>query len=325
MALRVGILGAGQAGARHITGFQALEGVRIVSVADPDPVRARREAARCGATPCQDWRHVFEASPGVDAVVVALPHHLHAAAACLAAARGLHILLEKPMGTMVQEGRRIVEACDQAGVVLMIGYVHRFRTEARRAREWIGAGHIGVPVNCAETIASPRGAHLGAWVNAPAHAGGGVLLYTGIHALDRLLWLVDAPLHHVHAAVRRFSAASQVEEAVAALLEFDNRAMATFSVNGPTYPCGATGWRSEIYGTEGVIRIRARQSVAITSTRLVQHIDVREVAAQNGEHYNFQRQAAAFVDAIRRGTVSPVPGRVGLSALKACHAIYDSA
>ncbi len=325
MTLQVGILGAGQAGARHITGFQALEQARIASVADADPERARREAARCGATPCQDWRNVIEGSPALDAVVVALPHHLHAEAACLAAAHGLHILLEKPMGTTMQEGCRIVEACEQAGVMLMMGYVHRFRTEAIQARAWIEAGHIGLPVNCTETIASPRGAHLGAWVNAPDHAGGGVLLYTGIHALDRLLWLVDAPLHRVHAAVRQFSAASQVEEAVATLLEFDNQAMAVFSVNGPTYPCGVTGWRSEIYGTEGVIRIQARQSAEIASTRLEQQMDVREVAAAHGEHYNFQRQAAAFVDAIQRDLHSPVSGRVGLAALEACQAIYDSA
>ncbi len=322
MTLHVGILGAGQAGARHITGFAALGNVRIDAVADPDPERAYREASRCGATPFQDWRDLLETSTALDAVVVALPHHLHMEVACMAAARGLHVLMEKPMGTTVTEGLKIVEACDQAKVMLMVGYVHRFREEALRAREWIATGHIGLPINCAETIASPRGAHLGTWVNAPDHAGGGVLLYTGIHALDRLLWLVDSPISKVYGAIRRFSAASQVEETVAALLEFTNQATATFSVNGPTYPCGLTGWRSEIYGTKGVIRIQARHSVEIASAGLVRQVDVTNVAAKSGVHYNFQRQARAFVKAIQQGMDSPIPGQSGLSALEVCQAIY---
>ncbi len=207
----------------------------------------------------------------------------------------------------------------------MLGYVHRFRDEAIQARAWIQAGYIGVPVNCTETIASPRGPHLGAWVNAPDHAGGGVMLYTGIHALDRLLWLVDSPLRRIHAGTRQYSESSRVEEAVAALLEFENRAMAMLAVNGPTYPCGTTGWRSEIYGTEGVIRIQARQSVEIASSRLVQQIDVRDVATQNGEHYNFRRQAQAFVQAIQRDAASPISGQTGLANLEACQAIYTNA
>ncbi len=325
MVLRVGILGAGQAGARHITGFQDLEDVRIVAVADADPERARREAARCGATPFPDWRSVIETTLDLDAIVVALPHHLHAEAGCMAAAQGLHILLEKPMATNVQDGRRIVDACQQAGVLLMIGYVHRFRAEAIQAQAWIQDGYIGVPVNCTETIASPRGAHLGAWVNVPDHAGGGVMFYTGTHALDRLLWLLDAPLGRVHAALRAYADSARVEEAVAALLEFENRAMATLAVNGPTYPCGTTGWRSEIYGTEGVIRIQARQSVELASSRLTHQMDVRDAAVQGGEHYNFRRQAQAFVHAIQQGQDSPITGHTGLAVLEACAAIYDKA
>ena len=255
MTLNVAILGAGQAGTRHIDGFGAVEDVRITAVADADPDLVRREAERCGATPFQDWRDALDGSPAPDAVVVALPHHLHAEAACRAADQGLHVLMEKPMGSTLAEGQRIEDACRTAGVLLLIGFVHRFRDEAIRAKAWIDDGLIGVPINCLEAIASPRGAHLGAWVNSPDLSGGGTLLYTGVHALDRLLWLVDSPLRHVQAATRTLTAEARVEEAVTALLTFNNGAMATFNVTGPTYPAGGTAWRTEIYGTEGVIRM----------------------------------------------------------------------
>lgn len=323
MTLNVAILGAGQAGSRHIDGFGAVEDVRITAVADADADLARREAGRCGATPFQDWRDALEGSPTPDAVVVALPHHLHAEVACRAAERGLHILMEKPMGSTLAEGQRIEAACRTAGVVLMICFVHRFRDEAIQAKAWIEAGHIGVPVHCLETIASPRGSHLGAWINSPDLSGGGVLLYTGVHAMDRLLWLVDSPLCDVHAATRTLTAGSRVEEAVTALLTFDNGAMATFNVTGPTYPAGGTAWRSEIYGTEGILRIRARQSVEVAGNRLVQRVNIGDTAAREGEHYNFRRQAEAFVHAVQSGQDSPIPGRHGLAVLEACRMIYD--
>lgn len=323
MTLKVAILGAGQAGARHITGFLAVEHAQIAVVADADADLAGREAGRCGATPFQDWRTALDAAAELDAVVVALPHHLHAEAACMAAERGLHVLMEKPMGSSLAEGRRIEEACRTAGVVLMICFVHRFRDEAIQAKAWIEAGHIGVPVNCLETIASPRGSHLGSWINSPDLSGGGVLLYTGVHAMDRLLWLVDSPLRDVHASTRTLTAGSRVEEAVTALLTFDNGAMATLNVTGPTYPAGGTSWRSEIYGTEGVIRIRSRQSVEIAGNSLVQRIEVGDTATRDGENYNFKRQAEAFVQAVRDGEVSLIPGRTGLAVLAACQRIYD--
>lgn len=323
MTVKVAILGAGQAGARHITGFLAVEHAQVTAVADMDANLARREAGRAGATPFQDWRSVLEAAAELDAVVVALPHHLHAEAACMAAERGLHVLMEKPMGSTLAEGHRIEKACSTANVVLMICFVHRFRDEAIQAKAWIEAGHIGVPVNCVETIASPRGSHLGSWINSPGLSGGGVLLYTGVHAMDRLLWLVDSPLREVHASTRTLTAASRVEEAVAAFLTFDNDAMAAFSVSGPSYPAGKAGWWSEIYGTKGVIRIRARQSVEIKGNGLDQRLEVGDTAAKEREHYNFRRQAEAFVQAVRNGQASPIPGRTGLAVLEACQKIYD--
>ena len=322
MTLRIGVLGAGQAGARHITGFLELAAVRIAAVADADPQRARAAAARCGARPYPDWRDVIALQPRLDAVVVALPHHMHLEAGCMAAARGLHVLMEKPIAATAAEGRRVVEACDRAGVTLTVGYVHRFREEALWAKRWIRAGMIGAPVSGHAYIASPRGPHLGAWVNAPETAGGGALLYTGIHAVDRLLWLINAPVTKVCAATGKFAPASQVEEAVVALLEFGSQAAATLAVHCPVYPSGATGWRSEIYGTSGVVRVQARHSVEIASARLTRTVCTQRIASEAGEHYAFARQAAAFAQAIREGEPSPIPGQDGLASLDVCQRIY---
>lgn len=325
MTLNIGILGAGQAGARHITGFSGLDDVRIAAVADSDLERARMEADRCGARPFGNWLEAIETGQDLDAVVVALPHDLHVQAVEKAAARGLHVLLEKPMGTTATESQRILDACRQADILLSICFVHRFREEARLAFEWIASGHIGQPVSCVETIATARGPELGAWIYDPRNAGGGALLYSGVHALDRLLWLGGGADPQVSAAIANITHDSRVEEAVAALIQFQNGGFASFSVNSPNYPSGRTGWRSEIYGTEGLVRIRARESVEICSKRMNQVVDVRDAGGELGEHYNFRRQAEAFVQTLTENGDPPVPGECGLAVMTLAQSIYAAA
>ena len=77
MALRVGIIGAGQAGERHAVGFTACKGAKLVGVADVAENRVVALANRFEATPYTDWREMFNAD--LDILVVSLPHNMHVA------------------------------------------------------------------------------------------------------------------------------------------------------------------------------------------------------------------------------------------------------
>ena len=77
--LRVGIIGAGQAGERHAVGFDQTATTQVVAVADLDATRAHALAARFNATAFTDWRAML--AHGLDILVVCLPHHMHVAPA----------------------------------------------------------------------------------------------------------------------------------------------------------------------------------------------------------------------------------------------------
>ena len=132
MALRVGIIGAGQAGERHAVGFAACRGAELVSVADVAENRAVALANRFEATPYTDWREMFNAD--LDILVVSLPHNMHVAPAEASAERDVHVLTEKPIATTMADAERIVEVCKKADVNLTISFVHRFREEPQTAR-----------------------------------------------------------------------------------------------------------------------------------------------------------------------------------------------
>lgn len=322
MTLRVGIIGAGQVGERHAAGFAAIPGAGVTAVADLIPARAEALAGRYGARAFTDWRAMLAA--GLDIVVVCTPHSQHVAPAEAAAARGIHVLMEKPIATTLADGRRIVVACERHGVCLSISFVHRFRDELQTAHDWITSGVIGQPLVASEIMNARRGTHLGAWVNQRELAGGGVLMYSAIHAVDRLRWLLGSEITSVVAHTRRFDPGLEVEDGVGALLGFANGASATLTSTAPTYRSELTHWMTEIHGTAGMLRVMTRQWAEISSDQLVARVETLTGAGRH-EHYNFVRQAAAFVAAVDQGTAPVISGVDGLQALAVALAIYRSA
>ena len=76
---------------------------------------------------------------GVDAVTIAAPTHLHHEIALACIARGIHVLVEKPIASTVEEGRDIVAAARRAGVTLMVGHVERFNPAVAAIKQAIRA------------------------------------------------------------------------------------------------------------------------------------------------------------------------------------------
>ncbi|MEZ4639767.1 MAG: Gfo/Idh/MocA family oxidoreductase [Caldilineaceae bacterium] len=86
---------------------------------------AETVAARVGATAVDDWRRLFDLD--IDVLVCCLPHNMHVEPTEAAAQQGVHVLMEKPIATTLEDARRIVDLCREAKVKLTTSFVHRFR------------------------------------------------------------------------------------------------------------------------------------------------------------------------------------------------------
>ena len=319
--MRIGVIGAGQAGERNALGFQAVADVDVVGVADTNSARANSLARAVGATSMHDWRDLF--ALGLDIVVVALPHSMHVEPAVIAAKYGAHVLMEKPIATTVDDGRRIVDVCGENGIKLAVSFVHRFRKESDLAKRWLTT--LGQPQVARECMSSQRSAAHPTWLSSKLIAGGGVLMYSAIHGVDRLRWLIGAEVVEVAARTRRYSDPTEVEDGICALLTFENGAIATLNANAPKYRAQPTVWESEIHAERGMVRFRTRYFVEASSDLGTMRYDTADDPEVADPNYNFTRQAEDVVNAVRHDRPPTVDGTAGLRALEVCLAIYESA
>src|SRR5436305_1968095 len=231
----------GGRGRQLLRPFSSFKDVEIAALCDVDEsffpfgqkllVAAERPEARVE----KDLRRVLE-DKRVDAVVVALPDHWHALATIWACQAGKHVYVEKPASHNLSEGRRMVEAARKYHRVVQLGTQSRSSASLARAAEFVRSGKLGkIPhartwiggsrpnIGRPKDAAVPPGVDYDLWLGpAPEHAfisnrfhyrwhwfwdyGTGELGNNGIHALDRLRWMLDldAPTRIVAAGGKFF-------------------------------------------------------------------------------------------------------------------------
>lgn len=172
-AVRIAIIGAaGWAGRRHLRAFHAL-GAHVAAVVDPHP-SAQDLAREVGAEVKQlddiRWGHV-------DLAVVALPSSAQPEIVAGLLARGLRVLVEKPIGSSPGNAA-ILDGAANANDALMVGYTLHHHPVAKRLADWMSASHvISVSVRSAA-----RKLTLDSWRTSPKEGGVGVV--NGIHAIE---------------------------------------------------------------------------------------------------------------------------------------------
>lgn len=324
MSARVGILGAGQAGERQAIGFAAQRDARVVGVADFDAARAEALArALPGPTPAVGRDHRDLLALGLDVLVIATPHDAHVSAAVEAAAAGVHLMVEKPIATTLADARTIVDAAARADVRLAVSFVHRFREESLRARAALaaaGAAQVGrETMSTRRTSAHPR------WLTSARAAGGGVLMYSAIHGVDRLRWLFADEVVEVAARSRRYTPDNhEVEDGIALLLTFAGGGCATLTANAPTYPADPTVWETEVHAERAMVRLRTRFFFETNGAAGPDRWEAGHDPETVRPHYNFERQAADLLAAITARRAPSVSAHDGVAALAVCLAAYRS-
>lgn len=197
--IRIGVAGCGAIARQvHLPLLEHRTDVRVTAVAESDSARldaACRIAPH--ARPHADLASLLEDE--VDAVVVALPTGLHAAAAETVLNAGKHLYLEKPLAASLPEGSRVLDAWSRTGLVAMMGFNCRFNPLYRRLRSLLAAGRAGTPVYVRTVFATAPG-RLADWKRSRA-TGGGVLLDLASHHVDLLRFLFVREVARVSATI----------------------------------------------------------------------------------------------------------------------------
>ena len=117
--VRVGVIGAGIWGSMHVRAYAQHASAELVGVCDLDEARAQKLASDHGVPKaCTSVEDLL--AEGLDAVSIATPDTAHCEPAVLAASKGVHVLVEKPLATSVDECTRMIDAAKENDVLLMV-------------------------------------------------------------------------------------------------------------------------------------------------------------------------------------------------------------
>ncbi|MCS7477698.1 Gfo/Idh/MocA family protein [Umezawaea endophytica] len=316
-SFRIGLLGAGAVGALHVTAAAGADSYEIAAICD-----VRREAAEVLAGPGvavhTDHRRMI-AEAGLDAVIVTTPHALHAQQVVDAARAGLHVLVEKPMATTVEDCSRMIEACEEAGTLLAVAHVIHFDPVAREARRLIASGEFGAPL----LIAHRRSAHYDrdsrpAWFFDAVLAGGGIVLNVGTHGLDRIQWFGGGEIQRVSSVVRGREG-MDVETDSLALVELANGVAASVVLTSRGVPYVD---ETDVVMPEVTLRVSAADGLL-----LLRDGAVTTLVPASPEHLRsaFRTQLDGFVAVATGRAGEHVGGAYGRSVVSAALAVYEAA
>ncbi len=323
----IAVIGCGStAQRRHLPTWQALAPARLAAVASRDAARRDLAMSRFGAVRAvADWRELLQ-DPEVQAFDICLPHPLHAEVACAALASGRHVLCEKPLAIHAADARRMRDAAQAAGRVLMPFHNMRLMGPVARAiRAVRDEGSIGRPVLIRAVMA-----HGGPdasdpqrrWFYEPS-AGGGAILDLGPHVFD----VVGAMLHplapqRLRAVVGR-SPTGGVETDGLVEMVFPEQRLAQFTLSWSMV--GSRESAITVQGTEGHLQLRwgATPGQPTTCTQVRRAPDgtvSSEVLAPDAD----AEPCAAFLDAIR-GNARAITAEDGIRVVDWIERAYRSA
>ncbi|MDR0372319.1 MAG: Gfo/Idh/MocA family oxidoreductase [Nitrososphaerota archaeon] len=242
--LQLGLIGAGGVGQLHLKHGLMLTGAEVTAVADTAKPVLERAKALGVKNIYTDYTEMLK-NPQIDAVIIALPTHLHHKCALQAAESGKDIFLEKPITIAIQDAKEVILAAQRNSVKLMLGYPMRFNRHFLKLKADMADGLIGDAENvhatyvCAGPFVHRADGHSPApvpdwWFNTQL-SGGGVLTDLGCHIINLLRMLFGEIVDIKGQFGYRYS--MDFEDSAMCLARFDSGSLAAINV----------GWYAQEY------------------------------------------------------------------------------
>ena len=299
---RVGIIGCGSIANAHAVGYQGVDAVEMVAIADPVDVSLNGFGDRYGINKrYHDAREMLD-NENLDIVSVATWHKLHSPMTIAACARKpMAILCEKPMATDLNECDEMLIAAKRHDVKVAIAHQRRFNSAWTDARTLIAEGAIGQPTQI-------------------VCRGGQGLLNDCSHLFDMMRYVLSDPqaewvIGNVERKTERYERETPIEDRSAGIIGFENGCIGMLlqEIAGPNYQGGI------IYGSDGIIDLTEGRA------RLLNNKSTDwEERPSDGENQQVA-QASELVEWIEGKTEHRGDAKNGRAAVEIIMAIYESA
>ena len=297
--VRVAVVGVGYLGREHARLYAASGDVELVGVVDLHKSRAEEVAAQYNTRPFTDYREIVER---VDAVSLAVPTTAHARMGVELLEAGVDVLVEKPIGSSIEEAQTLISTASRKNRVLQVGHVERFNPIVGVARE------VATRPQFFEIH------RLAAF--SPRSLDTDVVLDVMIHDLDVVLSLVSSPVRDLRAVgIPVLSAKADIANA---RLEFDDGCVANLTASRVSFEKMR---KLRFFQPHDYISIDyASQRGSMVSLRTGRVVE-RKLEPEVDEPLKLE--LCAFIDAVRHHRTPLVTGEDGLKALRLALSINE--
>lgn len=315
--IRLALVGCGGISKSHASRFQENSDLmKVVATVDVVEQNAREAAEVIGAEKyATDFREIL---PEVDAVLLALPHHLHHSIGMECLQAGKHVLMEKPLANTEQECIELIEESEKQGVILMTAYCMRYHPLVIRMKELIDEKKYGETFHVSIWTEQFTKYPEGHWINNSETLGGGQLFSHGCHYIDILLHFLGNPVEGSHIGTTFGTPWMEGEGTSDVSMKFDNGASA---YHGGTW--GARGSRLHYgfhaHGTEGFMEADFRKGQLIE----IQGVDEKVIyETETGKHV--ENEMRHFLECIKENKQPITDGPSSLQGLRVIWRMYEA-
>lgn len=328
--VRIALLGCGRISRNHLEAIANVDGLRLVSVADVDRIRAEAVGTEQGVPAFGALDEMLTAVPS-DLVAICTPSGLHPEHGVLAARHGRHVLTEKPMAISLQAADQLVHACDTAGVQLFVVKQNRLNPPIQLLKRAVDKGRFGrlYMVNVTVRWTRPQEYYdaepwRGTW-----EFDGGAIMNQASHYVDLMQWLVG-PVESVLAKTATQARRIEAEDSGAAVMRFRSGALGVLEVSVLTYPRNLEG-SITLLGEKGSVKIGGTAVNRVEHWSFADYDDddkLVDAASTNPPtvygfgHEGYYRNVLAV---LRGDAKAETDGRAGRKSLELILGIYESA
>jgi len=219
--LRAAVIGLGMMGRNHVRVWDdAVDGVELVAVADPDPAAVSRATAGRRARGFEDPERML-AEEELDLVSIVAPTSLHLPVTLAALRAGANVLVEKPIAATREEAVHMMEAAAAAGRMLTVGHIERFNPVIRELRRRLAEGELGRIFQINATRLGPFPARI---------RDVGVVVDLAPHDLDIMRYLVASEPIRIYAETER-RIHTEHEDLFNGIMKFANGVVGVLDIN----------------------------------------------------------------------------------------------
>lgn len=320
---KVAVIGLGAMGKNHVRVYSQMDNVELVSISDVDEKRVSQFSGKYKIRGYTDYKEMLEKEE-LDIVSVVVPTKLHKQISLDVIAKGINILIEKPIAFTVEEAEEIIKVAKNKGVKLTVGHVERFNPAITELKKRLDKKELGRLFKIDINRVGPLPSRI---------RDVGVVIDLATHDLDIIRYLLGVDAERIYAETEN-KINTEHEDLLSAILRFKDGSVCNLNINWLTptkirklYLTGEKGMFVVDYIKQTLVFFENGEiKNGPTYTEIVRGIAEGKMIRykiQNKEPLELELQS--FIDCVKNNKEPVVSGEDGLRALSTAQKIIESA